>query len=81
MEKENKLYELENELKNENTKEKIQITELEKLGFEMTERSNEESKKILTDVMKVFSEHHVGYREVDYFLGLIRELMELSFRL
>lgn len=31
--------------------------------------------------MEVFEKHHVGYKEMDYFLELIRELMELSFSL
>ena len=61
--------------------EKTQKTELEKLGFELAERNPDDCKKVVEEVIEVFEKHHIGYREMDYFLGLIRELMELSFSL
>lgn len=60
---------------------KIQKTELEKIGFKLTERNPENCKKVIEDVMEVFEKHHIGYGEMDYFLAPIRELMELSFSL
>ena len=61
--------------------EETQKTELEKLGFELVERNSDDCKKVVEEVMEVFEKHHVGYKEMDYFLELIRELMELSFSL
>ena len=61
--------------------EETQITELKKLGFELVERSSENCKKVVEDIMEVLEKHHIGYREMEYFLGLVKEMMELSFKL
>jgi hypothetical protein len=61
--------------------EETQKTELEKLGFELVERNSDDCKKVVEEVMEVFEKYHVGYKEMNYFLELIRELMELSFSL